>query len=84
MLMNCSSKARGIDMDQYNISNQGTLFVGKMWPPNWDTDRQKTKTRIFTVSMLFTLQNISTVNHRPQASASKSGNTTNAMVRGAT
>ena len=33
MLMNCSSKARGIDMDQYNIGNQGTLFVGKMWPP---------------------------------------------------
>ena len=34
MLLNCTSmKARGIDMDQYNISKQGTLFVGKMWPP---------------------------------------------------
>jgi hypothetical protein len=67
-------------MDQCNISNQGTLFVGKMWPPNWDTD-QKMKTHIFSVRVL---RNTSTVNHRPQASASKSGNTMNAMVRGAT
>jgi len=44
-------KARGIDMDQYNISKQGTLFVGKMWPPI-GTD-QKTKTHIFTVFVFF-------------------------------
>jgi hypothetical protein len=67
-------------MDQCNISNQGTLFVGKMWPPNWDTSENE-NTYLQSVRVL---RNTSTVSHGPQASASKSGNTTNAMVRGAT
>lgn len=49
MLMNVHQ--HGIDMDQHNISNQGTLIVVKMWP-NWGTN-QKTKGHIFTVSVFF-------------------------------
>jgi hypothetical protein len=62
-------------MDQHNISNHGTLIVVELWP-NWITDQKTKSVYVYNVC--------SKVDHRPQASASKSGKTTNAMVRGAT